>query len=142
MSWQQRDLLATDGSVSISPQGFITTTGDYITLAPDTQRRTLVYFFAPWCQVCRYSINNLDTLDPSRVKVVRIALDYGAVEDVEKFAAELGIEDQILLGGPQHKARFNIKAYPSYYLLDQDFKVIAKDMGYSTSIGLKLRSMM
>ena len=43
-------------------------------------RTTIVYFFAPWCTICRYSMPNLQsTLINSDINVIGIALDYQEV---------------------------------------------------------------
>ncbi len=139
IAYQNRNLLDDDGSIQISSQNFITISGDMYSLAP-SDKKTLVYFFAPWCAVCKMSISNLDVVDTNEYKVVRIALDYQSVEEIEAFAKDAGVKGTVLLGGEQHKQRFNVSGYPTYYILDEQLQVISHDMGYSTSLGLKLRT--
>mgnify|MGYP003920696287 CR=1 FL=1 len=139
MAYQNRNLLDDDGSIQISSQYFITLSGDMYSLAP-SDKKTLVYFFAPWCAVCKMSIANLDVVDTNEYNVVRIALDYQSVEEIEAFAKDAGVNGTVLLGGEPHKQRFNISGYPTYYILDEQLQVISHDMGYSTSLGLKLRT--
>ncbi len=139
MAYQNRNLLEDDGSIQITTQNFVTLKGDMYTLAP-SNKKTLIYFFAPWCAVCKMSIANLDIVDTDEYNVVRIALDYQSVEEIEAFAADAEVRGTILLGGEPHKKRFNISGYPTYYILDEQFQVVSHDMGYSTSLGLKLRT--
>lgn len=139
IAYQNRNLLEDDGSVQINSQNFITLSGDMYSLAP-SDKKTLVYFFAPWCAVCKMSIANLDVVDENEYNVVRIALDYQSVEEIKAFAKAAGVKGTVLLGGEPHKERFNISGYPTYYILDEQLQVISHDMGYSTSLGLRLRT--
>lgn len=139
IAYQNRNLLEDDGSVQISSQNFITLSGDMYSLAP-SDKKTLVYFFAPWCAVCKMSIANLDVVDENEYNVVRIALDYQSVEEIMAFAKAAGVKGTVLLGGEPHKERFNISGYPTYYILDEQLQVISHDMGYSTFLGLRLRT--
>jgi hypothetical protein len=59
---------------------------------------TLIYFFAPWCQVCSLSISNLAYLGPEKINIVRMALDYSHVEEVQDFANQQNITSQIFWG--------------------------------------------
>jgi CO dehydrogenase/acetyl-CoA synthase epsilon subunit len=86
------------------------------------------------------SIGNLDVVDTNEYNVVRVALDYQSVEEIKAFANDAGVQGIVLLGGEPHKKRFNISGYPTYYILNQNLQVIKHDMGYSTSLGLKLRT--
>jgi thiol-disulfide isomerase/thioredoxin len=139
MAYQNRNLLEDDGSIKIGTQNFVTLSGDMYLLAP-SDKKTLVYFFAPWCAVCKMSIANLDVVDTNEYRVVRIALDYQSVEEIEAFVKDAGVNGTVLLGGEPHKQRFNISGYPTYYILDEQLQVISHDMGYSTSLGLKFRT--
>lgn len=139
MAYQNRELLADDGSIQIASQNFVQLNGDMYALEP-SDKKTLVYFFAPWCTVCKMSIGNLDVVDADEYNVIRIALDYQSLEEVEAFVKNVGVNGTVLLGGEPHKKRFNISGYPTYYVLDETLKVIKSDMGYSTTLGLKLRT--
>jgi thiol-disulfide isomerase/thioredoxin len=139
MTWQNRNLLETNGSIQISPQNFIDLQGEIYALQA-SDKKTLVYFFAPWCAVCKMSIGNLDAVNTDEYNVIRVALDYQSQEEIEAFASDNEVNGTILLGGEQHKSRFNISGYPTYYVLSENLEVIRSDMGYSTYLGLKLRT--
>lgn len=136
--WQSLDMVERDGSVTAINTQLPSLKGESIPLFQDG-KKTLVYFFAPWCQVCHLSIGNLEYLDQSKVNIVRIALDYESVGSVEEFANKHEIQSDILLGNSAIKDQFNVSAYPTYYLLDADRKIIGGSKGYSTAAGLKLR---
>ena len=108
---------------------------------PAEHDKTLIYFFAPWCGVCRVSMPGLNTLpDNQTVRVVAIALDYASREEVARFIDEVGFKQEVLLGNAALRAQFNIQGYPSYYVADRDGRVIHQDRGLSTPPGLWLRT--
>ncbi len=104
----------------------------------------IVYFFAPWCQICHMSIGNLqNTYDSNKdnIDVIAIALDYAERNEVDNFVARHQLTFPVLLGTEQVKQRFQITGYPSYYVLDEENTIQGKSLGYSTELGLYLRSL-
>lgn len=137
--WQTRDMLPADGGVQIPQFTLPTLAGPPITVGPDVQRDTLVYFFAPWCGVCRSTAPHLQDVDTSRTRVVVIALDYRDRAAVQEFVDATGLTHPVLLGTEQTRSRFQVQAYPTYYLLDRQFRVTGRAMGYLTALGLLMR---
>lgn len=138
-AFQQRNMLPSDGSVTLPDSQYVTLTGNtQMLLAED--KPTLVYIFAPWCSICRLSINNLDSLNPNKVNVVRMAVDYQSVKELTDFVQEVGVHGEILLGNRQTMQDFKVTAFPSIYVLQPDGSVVGRSVGYTTSLGLKLRT--
>lgn len=138
MAWQSKDMLSTDGSVRVNQQNLVSLQGKVTPLLSD-EKPNLIYFFAPWCRICALSIGNLDYLNTDKVNIVVVALDYAAKEEVIDFVKEHDISSTVLLGQNELKSEFAIQGYPSYYLVDKNYKVISSSFGYSTAVGLKLR---
>ncbi|MFC3093570.1 TlpA family protein disulfide reductase [Alteromonas sediminis] len=140
--WQTRDMLASDGSVTIPPSAMVSLDGNVHQLfQPNSSGKpTLVYFFAPWCSVCRYSIGNLNDLDPDSVNIIKIALDYTSKESVIDFVVDTNTQGPVLLGSNRIKQDFQVPGYPAYYLLDDKQRVVGSAMGYSTEWGMKLKT--
>jgi len=84
-------------------------------------------------------MSNLDGLNDSAVNIAVVALDYTNIKEVQEFVASVGLEQEILLGNDQLRALFEINAYPSYYILDEKFRVVSRDMGYTSEFGLRRR---
>jgi len=101
--------------------------------------KTLVYFFAPWCGVCRASMPGLTLLASKDTQVVTVALDWKTTEEVSQFVDKVGFEGKVLLGTAATKTAFQIDAYPSYYVIDKNGQVLHKDRGFSTPPGMWLR---
>lgn len=137
--WQTRDMLPADGGVQIPPFTLPTLDGTSMTVVPDAQRDTLVYFFAPWCGICRSTAPHLQNVDRTRSRVVVIALDYRDRIAVQEFVEATGLTHPVLLGTEQTRSLFQVQAYPTYYLLDQQFRVTGRAMGYLTAPGLLMR---
>jgi thiol-disulfide isomerase/thioredoxin len=102
----------------------------------------VVYFFAPWCGVCRHSISNLDqqVQDGSIDWATAIALDYGSVQEVAEFVATTGIGMPVLLGSELTAKDWEIRGFPTYFVIDANGNISSRSVGYSTAIGLRLRT--
>jgi thiol-disulfide isomerase/thioredoxin len=102
----------------------------------------VVYFFAPWCFYCRKSIDNLDELVSSgQLAWARVvALEYGSLDEVREFIDETGVHLPVLLGGPQTTKDWQIRGFPTYFVIDGDGKIASRSVGYSTKIGLQVRA--
>lgn len=135
-TWLQRDMLTEDSqvqnlilpSLSGNSQGILHPT-----------KHTLVYFFAPWCSICKLSMGNLKSVDAS-INTVAIALDYQHVDEVSQFINHIEIDAPVLLGNNQLASYFQVSAYPSYYIIDEQGKVLDRSMGYSSLAGLLWRT--
>lgn len=135
--WRAKDMLDTDGSVVVAPVTTVSLQGETITLFNKPQK-TLVYFFAPWCRVCSWSIGSLEDINDSEMNIVVIAMDYQTVEEVTQFVQEHNVNVQVALGNSVVGQQFSIKGYPSYYLLNHENQVVAKHFGYTTATQIKL----
>lgn len=139
--WQTKDMLAADGSyvVNLPTSTYKDLQGNITEFVPRGEK-TLVYFFAPWCNVCALSIGNLENIIEPDLNIVAVALDYENQEDVKLFVDEHAVKAKVIMGDQALKRQFKIKGYPSYYLIDEDHKVVGRSYGYSSSIGLNVRN--
>lgn len=145
--WQTRTLIAAGDTF---PDLMLATlNGDSSTLHGESRtllqadKPALVYVFAPWCGVCKLSIASAQAVydaDPQRQSnVVLLAQDYSSLDEVSTFLAEHQLSVPVLLGNQASKETLNIQAYPTYYLLDKQGRVVFRSVGYSTKWGLKVR---
>lgn len=109
---------------------------------PSVHERTLIYFFAPWCQVCRVSMPGLNLLatDDQQLRVVAVALDWESEQEVAQFVERTGYSGEVLLGNSKTGAVWQISGYPSYYVVDRRGVILHADRGLSTPPGLWLRT--
>ena len=106
-------------------------------------KTTVLYFFAPWCQICHMSIGNLQALyeKNEHLDVVAVALDYTSIDEVMDFTKQHQLTFPIALGNEKIKHTYSITAFPSYYVINENNTVVDKSMGYTSELGLYLRSL-
>ncbi len=143
ISWfKESSMLSSDTQVS-NENSMLPTLMDTSVALHSKEDKTVLYFFAPWCQVCHLSIENLQDfyLKNENINVVAVALDYTDVNEVSEFAKQHQLTFPIALGNENIKQRYSISGYPSYYVLDEKNTVIGKSLGYSTELGMYLRTL-
>jgi peroxiredoxin len=145
LAFQSRNMLAADGQVAPELQG-TTLTGEPYNLADAKARPALVYFFAPWCKICAASSGNLNRLrrwrDTEEIEIVAVALDWADAEDVRDYVERHDLNVTVVLGDANVSRQWQIQAFPSYYVLDREHRVVRRDIGYSSQLGLWLRAWM
>lgn len=101
----------------------------------------IVYFFAPWCGICRVSIGNLDELvAEGRVAwATVVALDYQQADEVREFIDKTGVSLPVLMGDAQTARDWSIGAFPTYYVIDAEGRISSRSVGYSTTPGMWFR---
>ncbi|MFT4928383.1 MAG: peroxiredoxin [Phenylobacterium sp.] len=107
-------------------------------------KNTVVYFFAPWCHVCHASIGNLENLWQDKkddINVIAIALSYDSANEVAEFVADKQLSFPVLLGTNELMTQYQVEAFPSYYVFDEQGRIKSKSLGYSTELGLRIRAM-
>ncbi len=104
---------------------------------------TLVYFFAPWCAVCKLASGNLAWIarvfGPDRLRIVPVALDYESRAQVAAYVEEHPFPGAVALGDDATRQAFRVTAFPTYYVLDAGLAIRHGSVGYSTLLGLLAR---
>lgn len=100
---------------------------------------TLLYFWAPWCGVCKTNAHNVSAVVGEDHHVASVALSYENVEQVRSFAREYNMPQPVLLGGTEASTAFNVEAFPTVYVLNREGHVAFATMGYTSEIGLRAR---
>jgi len=136
--WQTRDLPDDDHTPQLELAWLDDMQADSIMVPGEVG---VIYFFAPWCFYCKHSINNLEGLVASgKLAWARtVALDYGSLDEVREFIRETGVNLPVLLGGPGTTSDWNIRAFPTYFVIDKNGQIFSRSVGYSTRIGLQTR---
>ena len=137
-AWQTRDLPGGDHMPPLEPVWLDDMRADSIVVPGEVG---VIYFFAPWCFYCRKSIDNLDRLVASgKLAWARtVALEYGSLDEVREFIRETGVDLPVLLGGVGTSADWNVRAFPTYFVIGEDGHIAYRSVGYSTKIGLQAR---
>jgi len=143
---RETSMLATDVALTASDNLTFTQVPTLMdeTISLSSQGKTTVlYFFAPWCQICHLSIDNLQSLYEKNndIDVIAIALDYTSVDEIMAFTKQHQLTFPIALGNEKIKHAFSISGFPSYYVISEENTIVGKSMGYSSELGLYLRSL-
>ncbi|CCQ09588.1 putative heme-binding protein [Pseudoalteromonas luteoviolacea B = ATCC 29581] len=140
--WQTRGLLSTENSPA--PYFSLPTLQQpelRFSIKALQGKKTVLYFFAPWCAVCRYSMPNLEKrYRDGSINAVAIALDYQSIAEVEAFTRDLGLSMPVLLGSNNTTSDYRINGFPTYYVVNEELMIISRSVGYSTELGLAVRS--
>ena len=143
LSFQSRNMLAADGQAAPELRG-TTLSGQRYDLQHAAARPALVYFFAPWCRICAASAGNLNRLRRWRanedIEIVAVALDWDTAVEVRDYVERHDLNVTVVLGDAKLARQWQIQAYPSYYVLDDEHRIVRRDIGYSSQLGLWVRA--
>lgn len=144
ISWlRELTLLDTDGSESVPSLQVQHSNGSQIDLSEYKGQPVVYYFWAPWCTVCKVSMPNLQEFhqqNDGKIKVVAVALSYDSEQEVIDFMESNQFDFDYVLGNVSVSQAFKIQGFPTYYMADEEGKLVAKSMGYSSELGMKIRS--
>ncbi len=143
-SWfQNRGTLAADNTMA--PDFTLQSlTGETVQLSKLKGKKVLIYFFAPWCKICHMSGGNLNDLRKARsedeLEILVVGLSYEFNAEIQDFANELQLTMPVLYGNEQQMIDYKIKGFPTYFVIDEEGKVTHRSVGYSTELGMRLRT--
>lgn len=144
-AWQTRHLLPTDAREPAPPFALTAFDGTQHRLSDAQGTPALLYFFAPWCSVCHASIDNVQALREARAEddlaIYILALDWQNRDEIADFLANHDLDVPVLLAPPEVGRAYRITAFPTYYVLDEQGRVAERSVGYSTELGLRLRTL-
>ena len=74
------------------------------------------------------------------LNAVAIALDYKNIDEITQFTDSLNLTMPVLLGTRYTGQDYKVSAYPTYYVINEQLAITAHSMGYSTELGLRIRT--
>jgi thiol-disulfide isomerase/thioredoxin len=141
--FQTRNMLPSSGSTPPSLTGPLLRGGTF-DLEAGGERPALIYFFAPWCNFCAASSDNLTRLrrmrDKDSLDILTVVLDWKDLGEVQDYVGRHDLDLPVILGDRQVAQDWHVMAFPTYYVLDSKHRIRRRDLGYSTQFGLWWRT--
>ncbi|MGG7668218.1 protein disulfide oxidoreductase [Yersinia sp. J1] len=125
-SWAEESLVTLDGQpVSLK--------------ALSEEKPLLVYFWASWCGVCKFTTPSVNTLAAQGENVMTVALRSGDNQQVEKWLAKKG-QRLAVVNDPsgQLSAQWQIGVTPTIAILYRG-EMVSSTSGWTSLWGMKLR---
>lgn len=142
-AFQTRNMLPSSGAAPPPLSGPLLRGGTF-SLESVAKRPALIYFFAPWCNFCAASSDNLTRLrrlrDEESLAILTIVLDWKDLAEVQDYVDRHELDLPVVLGDGQVAQDWRVVAFPTYYVLDSEHRIRRRDLGYSTQIGLWWRT--
>lgn len=133
-AWQMRDA-ASGTAPALSGEG---PRGEVVDLADHAGEPVLIYFWAPWCPVCRLEAPTINALDRHH-NVIAVA-SWSESAEVGAYAEESGFRPPVLMDRSGRRAdAWGIQAVPAFFVVDGSGRIRFATSGYTPGIGLRLR---
>ena len=135
-AWQHRNMVSGNAPALHG----ITLAGLPYTLPTHPTQPILVHFWGTWCPICRAEQNTIDDIAHDHSSTISIAMQSGKPDDVVRYMREQGLTFPVVndQDGSISKS-WRVNAVPASFIIGTDGKIHFIEVGYTTSIGFKLR---
>lgn len=134
--WQQRDVVSGEAPALAG----VNAAGERFELTPDSERATLVHFWATWCGVCKTEEDNIDALVDTEYRVVTVASQSGRPEAVASYLEEHDLEfDAVMDPSGRIAQQWGVSAFPTSFVIAPDGTIEYTEVGYTSEAGLRTR---
>ena len=114
----------------------------YFDLSKKSEKPKIIYFFAPWCPICKQVSSNFSVVK-GEADIVGVALSWDSAQNVADFVSKYSDGSYpVVLGTNNLAADFKIESFPSFYFLDKDGNYSSSAASYVTSFGIWWRVQM
>jgi len=138
--WVMDSWRAPKAPLAFADQPLLTLDGQEVTLkALSQQRPLLVYFWASWCGVCRFTTPTVADMAQQGRNVIGIALRSGENDKVQRYLQAKQYH-MPLVNDPEGRlsANWHISVTPTLVIIDKG-KVVGTTTGYTSGWGMQLR---
>ena len=99
-------------------------------------KAVLVHFWATWCPICKIEASNINYI-AKNYEVITIAVES---KDIKKYLIDQNVNFKVYNDEKSIIAqKFNIQVYPTSLIFDKNQKLVFSDVGYTSTLGLRLR---
>lgn len=139
-AYQKRDVLAADGR-PVPAFKLQSLDGTLYDLQGQQGKRVVLFFFAPWCSVCKRNVSTLTDLrqdyQEDDVLIVAVGLGYRNVKELESFRDKYEVTFPVLVGNEAVQQQFGISSFPTTFLVDAAGRLSDSFLGYTPLLALK-----
>jgi peroxiredoxin len=134
-AWTQREMVngpAPDiAAIAIS--------GESVSLRQYRGEPLLLHFWASWCKICQFERSTITNIDKNW-PVLTVAMQSGNKEEVTTFMEKHHLKWTTLVDeSGELTKRYGVPGVPASFIIDSSGNIRFKEMGYTTSWGLKFR---
>ncbi|MBL3519083.1 redoxin domain-containing protein [Aliarcobacter lanthieri] len=99
----------------------------------------LIHFWATWCPICSLEEQNIEKISKD-YEVITIATQSGSLEEIKEYLEKNSLSFKVVNDeeGILSK-KFNIKAFPTTFIYDENQNQKFTEVGYTSTLGLYLR---
>lgn len=135
-AWQHRDMVS---GTAPALQG-TTLAGQPYRLPTHPAHPVLVHFWATWCPICRAEQGSIAAISRDDSDVITVAMQSGKPEEVARYMGEQKIDFPVVndADGSISNA-WGVHGVPASFIIAPDGRISFIEVGYTTSIGLRLR---
>jgi thiol-disulfide isomerase/thioredoxin len=133
-------LRAPQAPVDFGNQTLQTLDGQTLTLNEKSQQQPLlVYFWASWCSVCKFTTPDVGKLSANGGNVLSVALRSGDKDKIERYLQGKNISMPVV-NDPRGdiSASWDIGVTPTFVIIDKG-RVVSTTTGWTSYWGMKLR---
>ncbi|TXH67639.1 MAG: protein disulfide oxidoreductase [Thiothrix sp.] len=136
-AWQQRTLIMGEAPAFNE----IDLKGQEISLAAYQGKPMLLHFWASWCPICEVEQGSINKVVEAGWPMVTVAYSSGEAEEVKRYMERKGISNWVTIvdNDGELARQYGVVGVPTSYVLDANGTISFREVGASTSWGLRLR---
>ncbi len=113
--------------------------GETVSPATYQGQPLLIHFWATWCRVCKLEAGAVDAVSKDW-PVLTIAMQSGTPDEIAAYLHEKGRNWRTIADESGTLAdQFGVRGVPASFFIDENGRIRFKEMGYTTSLGMRLR---
>jgi len=104
-----------------------------------TNKPLLIHFWATWCPTCKLEASNINFL-AQHYQVITIAVKSGNNYKIKKYLDKHNYNYKVVNDKDGSLSqKFKIAGYPTTFIYNESGKLIFREVGYTSTLGLWLR---